>query len=773
MAIPQRLCRSSIWGSVVNCVYPVIQVIQFVTGLAPNATQLQNWVGYLEGGGSLASVAAAFAAGTTFSNDFAGGATIDPNVPLEDLPAATANLIMTNIITAALGTAPSPSHVAGWIATGLSTAQILAEFALGDQWQAKILTLVQNYLTGIAEAAIGTPGAVFPSGSLFGLPLAVVPETYTFTLNQDTLVGSGGGADTFNAPLVANAFGFGLPTLTKGDSATDAGTGNVLNATFNGFDDVTALNLVGIQTWNIQQTGLGTISLTNSGPGNNLQGITALNYNGNGFGSSLIVGTTAFPIIPATDGTFNDFSLSVANTPGFKADGVDVSMSKTGFTGTDTILVTATNVGATANGVPYQIAAGSPTIGFQAWHINSQGGGGITNNIALGGDGSTTAKFIVVTDDGVGDTNTTLYAAHISGSSAADFANVTDINLSATSGFVTITGAEWGLSGGPGGFSDGLLTDNNSIKTIEGGTGNSLYDLTSLTPTTVNAAGFAIDGGHSTAGDSAVEFNNAVITGATHLIDLTNIQVLDDLSDVQGGTINMAFWAQQGSPGSGPGLTPLNTPFTLAAGGTAPAGFQLLQFLNSESGPDTTLTSNLVIENGPTNFAVNMQDTAGGPSGVGSPSYDITISQGPLIDTASMLDVWVSDEGSAPNGALGATALNIPQFTINDYTTVNIFLPTEGGHNVFLGSTVGPTGGSGFIDQPVVSVTDATLTFNDNTADTGGTPGPDNLFLGHIDFPGFDSVGTRRRRGADRSVGCDRTHRDHRSWARSFRHRGE
>src|SRR5262249_43469939 len=193
--------------------------------------------------------------------------------------------------------------------------------------------------------------------------------------------------------------------------------------------------------------------------------------------------------------------------------------------------------------------------------VNSDTSIGGTNNIALGGNGSTTAKFLTVTDNNavVAHTNTTVWATTASGSSAADFANVTNIDLTGTSGFVRLTGAE---NGGAG-----FLSANHAIHQILGGTGNSLYDLTSLSAVTVNAAGFQIIGGSSTAGNSEVAFNVSAIAGATHLIDIEDIQVLDATADnIFFTTINMAFWAQQG--GAGPGLLPLAQPFALPDGGT-------------------------------------------------------------------------------------------------------------------------------------------------------------------------------------------------------------
>jgi hypothetical protein len=445
-------------------------------------------------------------------------------------------------------------------------------------------------------------------------------------------------------------------------------------------------------TWNITAAGAGTVSI-NTAPGPVIRGLTNLNFNGTGGTSSLNIGS----IVPAVGSTFNGFTLNVAGVGGAAGNHVDLAMAASGFSGTDTITVTALDVG--TNGTPYGIAAGSPTKGFQTWVVNSDTSIGGTNNIALGGDGSTTAKFLTVTDNNavVAGTNTTLWATTASGSSAADFASVTNIDLTGTTGFVRLTGAE--------NDGAGFLSANNAIHQILGGTGNSLYDLTSLLAGTVNAAGFQIIGGSSTAGNSEVAFKLDAITGATHLIDIEHIQVLDASANNFPffTTINMAFWAQQG--GAGPGLLPLKTAFTLPGGGTVGAGFDLLQFLAADGSPSPNINGFLTINNGPTNFAINMQD-ANFNVPVGT---TIVINAGPIINTANHLQVGTSDNG------------RIFDYTINNYTTTDFFLPTQGG-TVFLGTDF-------FKYQPVVSVTNALLEFFHNTADVGGAA--DNLSLGH------------------------------------------
>jgi hypothetical protein len=142
--------------------YAIVQLIQFVQGTVPNAAQLQGWVQYLEAGNPLSAVVNAFAGSTNFMNNFNNGNAVNVNAPVN----AT---IAQNIIFQALGTIPSQAQVQAWVNTGLTVAQMVAQFSLGDQYSARTQQFVQNFLVEIAAHAAGIPGAAAPSGSLFGV----------------------------------------------------------------------------------------------------------------------------------------------------------------------------------------------------------------------------------------------------------------------------------------------------------------------------------------------------------------------------------------------------------------------------------------------------------------------------------------------------------------------------------------------------------------------------------------------------------------------------
>jgi hypothetical protein len=795
-------------------------------------------------------------------------------------------------------------------------------------------------------------------------------QFFTLTISQDTFVGRPAGGVVFNAPL-SGPFG-GQPTLTNGDSLTATGPNNVLNATFAGDHSAHSLNITGVQTWNIDQTGgsgssFSTVTLTgDAATGNVISALTTLNVNFDETSGCVIIGDNSSPV-QETSGAFASaataFTITVLEAVGsgffsseptvgvsdgvqFNSPCVDVDFAAATFTGKDFINVTANIVG----GFPlsdtssfiippeilgpdngdlddydpawlnyladsFSISAGASSgnqnpalgpiggaVGFAFWNVASIGAQsvGTLNIIALGGEGSQSAQTITLTDDG---SNTMLFATAASDSLSTDWKNVTKIDMSTGStGFVTITGLETdvqevgiglpeptftvGVGLGfippvnnltPSNFAsefqeyDGgglLASDTSALVTILGGNGNSFYDLSSLTPAAATNTAALFDGGHSTAGNSEISFNNQVFTSGSP-VNISHVQILDDVSSIssfdggtgvlenggeaQGGIINMANFL--GTANGATGLQPLNVAYALLAedlqpnggvgalpppglpftapqflftppevglppnqvtqasllpptvspavaldlqNGVVPAGFDLLQLLNAEGSTQTTLGAKLIIENGPSDFAINMQDTGDGTvvrsfdsseeqgnvtSGTWS-GFDITITEQTgapptTVNTADTLILFVSDDGAyltyagknggSPSDVGGftqppshegrdfyGTAMFVPQFTVDNYSTVDIVLPTEsfgvpelfgsqGGFEnttdvtqnyVILGGQDPIKNGPGFIDTPVVTVQNPTVNFFDNHADNGGSPlgGVDDLVLGFTNF---------------------------------------
>ncbi len=217
--------------------------------------------------------------------------------------------------------------------------------------------------------------------------------------------------------------------------------------------------------------------------------------------------------------------------------------------------------------------------------------------------------------------------------------------------------------------------------------------------------------------------------------------------------------------------------------GVVPAGFALLQLLNADGSTQTVLGAPLTIYDDTIYSAINMQDTADGwfkptvnggqtvgtgdirtTTVTGWAGFNITIwdfATAPNVNTLDTLDLFVSDDGvplklaGTLNGVnVFQTALYVPQFTVDNYTTVDIVMPWESVTETLVTNPVGPVtasvavqdyvilggallaGAPSFLDQPVVTVTNATLNFFDNHADNGGSPpgGPSDLVLGDTNF---------------------------------------
>jgi hypothetical protein len=382
-----------------------------------------------------------------------------------------------------------------------------------------------------------------------------------------------------------------------------------------------------------------------------ISGLRTLNYYGNTTESSLNLGTNAQPInVPSATDNFqgtpaDGFQINVYDVVGSPSTGVDVDMwygdffaSTAAGPGTgafidSTIFVTATDVGLFPIGsnqspvVPppilvkghdgddydpnwqgylanaYSIAAGAsvsgtPAVGFTTWVVTSLGSSSGLNIIALGGDGSgipgesaTTLDVLNPPSTALGsNANTMLFATSISDSLSTDWANLVNIDLSQTRGFVTLTGLETDIQGlTEWGFlhamtideainyfgslsaalayvfqqneGGGLLSsDTAALMSIVGGTGNSFYDLSSLTLAAAEAGSF--QGGTSTNGNSEISFNNYVMTeggaanGGTTPINISNVQILDDVSATFTMTVPTSIYS--GAGGSSTATLPDN-----------------------------------------------------------------------------------------------------------------------------------------------------------------------------------------------------------------------
>ncbi len=548
------------------------------------------------------------------------------------------------------------------------------------------------------EAAVVAAVAAGNLNPILALATSTVQQTETLTLNQDTFVTHG--LTIFNAPLVGGVATLGsfdslvnLPAVVPSGSSPIPSVPSVLNASFSGTpypQQPGSLNIQGIPIWNINQDlGNSTIILTGDATGGTdiISGLLQLSFEDDETTGSLFIGDNASPVYEPNGVT--GFSIKVSDAVGTGFNGVDVDIAASAFTGKDTIHVTANVVGLfpEQNGsyvIPppilgetgdpdsynpnwdgygydaFAISAGasssslttlngvtlppSGAVGFQNWVIQSQGAAAVggLNILALGNEGSWNASSLTMTDDG---SNTMLFGSYISDSLITDWKNLATIDFTGTSGFVTLTGAEVTPVGNSltGGFFGLMTADTSALTSIKGGTGNSFYDLSSLTLTAAHAATL-LQGGTGTKGNSEIAFNNNVIASVSTAnplglsVAISNIQILDDTgntgsgssgTNTQGGTINMADFAGTSSatvptglqglnqayalisePNPAPLTVPYGLPYTTLStvvldgpGGTSndvvPAGYQLLQLLDADGSTASTLASDLFIVNGP------------------------------------------------------------------------------------------------------------------------------------------------------------------------------
>ena len=593
---------------------------------------------------------------------------------------------------------------------------------------------------------------------------------YTLTVDRDTFVNAGDAL--FDAPL-AGVSGT-QHTLTDGDSLLNSGGSATLDATFltgaTTDTTVTGLDIQGVATWIVRNLGsAGTVLLLGENEAGRLVDLASLAYDGNGQAASLAVGDDAKPVI-APAAHLDELAVSVSRALGDGRNGLALNFAPEGFGGSAAIDVAASLVGGLQgaavapppmkDGNPnwtgfadlgFAIAAGpakgtGTSPGFITWHVASSGASGLApvrfanhttpsglNIVALGAEGSAAAKSLSLRDDG---SSTMLLAARFGDGGASDWANLASVDLTASDGFVILTGAQAGA--------DGLLSESTTkLQSIvikgSAGSGNGFYDLSGLIYDAASPAPpqAVIEGGAG-GGVNEVAVNNTVVVGKG-TIRLSDIEVLDDTGNL-GVHIDT-----QGDPSGGgllmdmskfQGLVPLRGSYTLMSDETSStnvvgAPFTVLQLLNSKGGIATTLVSDLQIRNGPASFAVNMQGMANGGSYRDvNAGHNITIQNGFPINPTDSLKLWLSYDGltDLPDGL--TSGLDVPTFSVTNYASVDVYLRYDGAgagaqRAVFLGSS--------FVNDFPVTTTPSSLAFFDNTDTYAPAARATDLYLGRID----------------------------------------
>ena len=199
---------------------PVYLIIKSATGAEPTPAQLSAWVNFLEvTTASLVlsgqtSAAAFVTAETQMTNAFSQNPFF---VNLYGPGTATVTVaVATKIIsnTQAGGGALNAQQQAAaqvWGTTGLTTAQVFAQFSTNDASIAANQTAIDAYLTKVADDAAG-----------------IAANTFTLTQNIDTFTTAAKGA-IFNALPVVTPLGIAVNTLQTGDNLQDTANDGTLN----------------------------------------------------------------------------------------------------------------------------------------------------------------------------------------------------------------------------------------------------------------------------------------------------------------------------------------------------------------------------------------------------------------------------------------------------------------------------------------------------------------------------------------------------------------
>ena len=715
--------------------FPPSSPTDFITELylgyydrAPDNTGLQFW---------LSAYNAAILAGAnptteliTLANAFANSSESTAIYPYLTNPnPANAASFVTQVYANVLNRAPDTAGLNFWVnqlTTGQTTtgafivtveASVNMQTGTADAITlAAKITVAEDYVARIAAAGVpfSQASAAATMGPVSGLGNSPVTAaevtaaeaittayispggTFSLTIGTDSAI-TGQAFDGTGAVVPASNVIIDGPlagvsgtqnTLSIGDAIELAGTNNSLNAFFAGSTTVNALTVEGVQTFSYTQaTGGSTVQLLGAGgptaffgpatPGGT-NGLQTINVQ-NGVAGTLQIGTTGAGIKSLLTGTAAAPAINVENNA--SGNSVVVFESAALFTGTPTLFIATNNAASLGGGATFNVGSDG-SGGYTHWVVQDQDS--TTDTIKLGQQDQNAATSLTVTgtNGGASGASVTLAAT----GNAGEWAGLTTIDGSQVSGTFSVTGNESGALG--------LLDNNNALTSITGGSGGSLFDLTSLGTATADAV--KVNGG---AGLGEVAFTNAVMTQGLlgTPIALTNIDIVDDASGAPGGTINMANFPVVPVVLGGP-TGQLDLQFVSASGATS--GF--------------ALGGNLVITNGPTDFGVQFNEMGFGAS---ANSVSITAGVANINGGNDIAKIGMSDVGSP-------TA-----FSVSNYTVTDLLLPTNG-------STVFGSAGVLFIDTPAASATGAAVNISDNGSGT-----PDALGLGNVNSLDVAKVG--------------------------------
>jgi hypothetical protein len=701
--------------------FPPSSPTDFITELylgyydrAPDPTGLQFWLTSAYPSETLTQIA----------NQFANSSESTAIYPFLTSPnPLNAGTFVTQVYNNILNRAPDGPGLSFWVGT-LTSGQVTPgsfivtlEASVNMQTGtadaitlADKITVAEDYVARIAAAGVpythaSAVATMAPVSGLGNSPVTAAEVTaaeaittayitpvqsFSLTIGTDSAITGqpfdGTGAVVSASNVVINGPLAGVSgtqnTLSFGDAIELAGTNNSLNTFFAGSTTVNALTVEGVQTFSYTQaTGGSTVQLLGVGGPNGFfgpntvggaNGLQTINVQ-NGVAGTLQIGATSAGIKSLLTGTAAAPAINVENNASGTA--VLVFESAALFTGTPTLFIATNNAATLGGGAIFNVGSDG-SGGYTHWVVQDQDS--TTDTIKLGQQDQNAATSLTVTgtNGGASGASVTLVAT----GNAGEWAGLRTLDGSMVSGKFTVTGNEAGALG--------LLDNNNAITSITGGTGGSLFDLTSLGTATADAV--KVDGG---SGLGEVAFTNAVMTQGLlgTPLALANIDIVDDASGAPGGTINMAN-------------------FPVVLGGLA--GTAELQFVSAGGGTSGfALGGNLAITNGPTDLGVQFNEMGFGAS---ANSVSITAGVANVNGGNDIAKIGMSDVGSPT------------LFSVNNYTVTDLLLPTND-------STVFGSAGVLFIDTPVASATGAAVNISDSGSGT-----PDWLLLGDVNNASLD-----------------------------------
>ena len=208
----------------ISNVYPILQMFELAFGHFPSAATLASMV---QTGLTVPQLAAAIVASQTFANTYNGGALIDPNAPV------TAAIVEA-LYSEALGHAPTPATLDGWLTSGLTIAQAFEDMVTSQSYFETTQTSIEQYLTA---AAINEAGLTTINGSQATGALTLGTATTPLTQAGLTVLG-GSGALTVVAGGAGDTI-TELTTSTAGGTITANGAADIITAA-NGANTITA-----------------------------------------------------------------------------------------------------------------------------------------------------------------------------------------------------------------------------------------------------------------------------------------------------------------------------------------------------------------------------------------------------------------------------------------------------------------------------------------------------------------------------------------------------